>query len=201
MMSANDGPGEEPTRCSAVPSPLPPDCDDVLVPSSFGVAPLTVTAVIDGHHRSLVIVYLLQTVAVIVLVLLLPPERMPIPDRDSRPRRAKYNNDGSPALIRAHGLSSSLARCHRQPALIHPLPPLAPLQHRRRDLCHVQCLLKVTCMCLSVLPSFNALFDFVPRRNCDDRPAPLLAFQLPPPPGNPNPKEGDAVIPKGLNSV
>jgi hypothetical protein len=32
MMSANDGPGVEPTRRSAVPSPSPPNCDDVPVP-------------------------------------------------------------------------------------------------------------------------------------------------------------------------
>jgi hypothetical protein len=50
MMSANDRPEEEPTRCSAVPSPLPPNCDDVPVPSSFGIAPPTATAVVGGCH-------------------------------------------------------------------------------------------------------------------------------------------------------
>jgi hypothetical protein len=146
MMSANDGLGGEPARRSAVPSPSPPDRDDVLVPSSFGVAPPTATAVIDGRHRSLVIVPLKRTVAVIVLVLLLPPERTPIPDRDSRPRRAPYDDDGGPASIRACGLSLSLARCHGRPASIHPLPPLAPLQHRRRDLRHVRRPLEVSCV-------------------------------------------------------
>jgi hypothetical protein len=80
MMSANNGQGGEPTRRSAVQSPSPPDCDDVLVPLSFCVAPPTATAVIGGRHR-LVIVPFLQTVAAIVLVLLHPPERTPIPDR------------------------------------------------------------------------------------------------------------------------
>jgi hypothetical protein len=92
-MSANDGRGGEPTRQSAVQLPLPPDCNDVLVPSSFCVAPPTTTAVIGGRHR-LIIVPFLQTVAVIVLVLLLPPERMSIPDRDSRPRRETYDDNG-----------------------------------------------------------------------------------------------------------
>ncbi len=94
MTSANDGRGGEPTRRSAVQSPSPPDRDDVLVPSSFCVAPPTATAVIGGRHRSLVIVPFSRTVAVIVLDLLLPPERTPIPDRDSRPRRATYDDDG-----------------------------------------------------------------------------------------------------------
>jgi hypothetical protein len=92
-MSANDGRGGEPTRQSTVQSPSPPDRDDVLVPSSFCVAPPTATAVIGGRHR-LVIVPFSRTVAVIVLVLLLPPERTPIPDRGSRPRRETYVDDG-----------------------------------------------------------------------------------------------------------
>jgi hypothetical protein len=94
MMSANDGRGGEPTRHSAVQSPSPPDCNDVLVPSSFCIAPPMATAVIGGHHCSLVIVPFLQTVAIIVLILLLLPERTPIPDCDSRPRRATYNDNG-----------------------------------------------------------------------------------------------------------
>jgi hypothetical protein len=93
MMSANDGRGGELTRRSAVQSPSPPDRNDVLVPLSFCVAPPTATAVIGGRHR-LVIVPFSQTVAVIVLVLLLPPKRMPILDRDSRPRRETYDDDG-----------------------------------------------------------------------------------------------------------
>jgi hypothetical protein len=96
MMSANDGLGRGPTRCSAVPSPSPPDRDDVSVPSSFGVAPPTATAVVGGHHCSIVIVPLSRTIAIIVLVLLFPPERTPIPDRETRPR-ATYDDDGSPA--------------------------------------------------------------------------------------------------------
>jgi hypothetical protein len=90
MMSANDGSGGEPTRRSAVPSPSPPDRDDVPVPSLFGIAPPMATAVAGGQHRSLVIVLLSRTVAVIFLVLLLPPERTPIPGRETRPRRATY---------------------------------------------------------------------------------------------------------------
>jgi hypothetical protein len=190
MMSANDGPGGEPTRRSVVPSPLPPNRDDVLVPSSFGVAPPTATAVIDGRHHSLVIVPLSRTVAVIDLVLLLPLERTPIPDRDSRPRRATYDDDGDPVSIRARGLSSSSARRHRRPASIHHLPPLAPLQHRRRDLRHVRRPLEVACVRTSVLPSFYALFDFFPvgipiivqprRRRSDS------------PPADPNPDGWDA---------
>jgi hypothetical protein len=104
MMSANNGPGGEPTRLSAVPSPLPLDCNDVLVQSSFGIAPPTATSVISGHCCSLVIIPLLQTVAIIVLVLLLLPERMPILDRDSCPRRATYDNDNGQALIDVQGL-------------------------------------------------------------------------------------------------
>jgi hypothetical protein len=88
MMSANNGPGGEPMRCSAVPLPSLPNRDNILVPSSFGVAPPTATAVVGGRHCSLIIVPLLQTVAVIVLIYLLTPERMPIPDHDSRPRKA-----------------------------------------------------------------------------------------------------------------
>jgi hypothetical protein len=94
MTSANDRRGGEPMRPSAVQSPSPPYRDNVLVPSSFRVAPPTATAVIGGRHRSLVIVPFSRTVAVIVLVLLLPPKRTPIPDRDSRPRRATYDDDG-----------------------------------------------------------------------------------------------------------
>jgi hypothetical protein len=67
MMLANDGQGREPTRRSAMPSPLPPDCDDVLFPSSFGIAPPTATAVVGDRHRSLVIVLLSRTVAAIFL--------------------------------------------------------------------------------------------------------------------------------------
>jgi hypothetical protein len=72
---------------------LPPNRNDVLVPSSFCIAPPTATAVIGGRHR-LVIVPFSRTVAVIVLILLLPPERTPIPDRDSRPRRETHDEDG-----------------------------------------------------------------------------------------------------------
>jgi hypothetical protein len=67
MMLANDGQGREPTRRSAVPSPLPPNCDDVPFPSSFGIAPPMATAVVGGCHCSLVIVLLSQTVAAIFL--------------------------------------------------------------------------------------------------------------------------------------
>jgi hypothetical protein len=94
MMSANNGRGGERTRRSAVLSPSPPDRDNVLVPLSFCVAPSRATAVIGGRHCSLVIVPFSRTVAVIILVLLLPPKRTPIPDRDSRPRREAYNNGG-----------------------------------------------------------------------------------------------------------
>ncbi len=65
MMLANNGRGGEPTRRSAVQSPSPPDCDNVLVSSSFCVAPPTATADIGGRHR-LVIVPFLQTVVVII---------------------------------------------------------------------------------------------------------------------------------------
>jgi hypothetical protein len=67
MMSANDGQGREPTRRSAMPSPLPTDRDDVPFPSSFGIAPPTATAVIGDRNRSLVIVLLSRTVAAIFL--------------------------------------------------------------------------------------------------------------------------------------
>jgi hypothetical protein len=94
MMSANNWRGGERMRCAAVQSPSLPDCDNVLVPSSFCVAPPPATAVIGGRHRSLVIVPFSRTVTVIILVLLLPPKRTPIPDRDSRPRREAYNDGG-----------------------------------------------------------------------------------------------------------
>ncbi len=109
MMLANDGSGRELTRRSVVPSPSLPDCNDVPVPSSFGLAPPMATAAIGGRHYSLVIVLLLQTIAIIFLVLLLPPKRTPIPDRETRPRRATYGDDGSPALIHARRQSLSLA--------------------------------------------------------------------------------------------
>jgi hypothetical protein len=70
------------------------------------------------------------------------------------------NIDGGLALIRTHWLSSSSAWHCRRPASIHPLPPLAPVQHRRRDLRQVP--LEVMCVRTSVLPSFCALFDFFP---------------------------------------
>ncbi len=139
MMSANHGLGREPTRRSAVPSPSPPDRDDVPVPSSFGVAPPTATAVVGGRHRSLLIVPLSRTVAVIFLVLLLPPERTPIPDR-------------------------ARSRDVRPPLLLCPL-------------------------------------RFFPRRDRDDRPAPSLAFRLPPPPADPDPNGGDAATPEEPNSA
>ncbi len=110
LMSANDGPGGQTTRRSAVPLPSPPHRDDVPVPLSFGVTPPTATAVVGGRHWSLIIVPLSRTVAVIVLVLLLPPERTSIPNRESRPRRATYDGDGGPASIHACGLSSLSAR-------------------------------------------------------------------------------------------
>jgi hypothetical protein len=94
MTSANNGWGGEPTRCSVVQSLSPPDCNDILVPLSFCIVAPTATAVIGGHHCSLIIVPFLQTVAIIILVLLLPPVRTPIPDHDSCPRRATYDNDG-----------------------------------------------------------------------------------------------------------
>jgi hypothetical protein len=74
MTSASNGPGGEPTRCSTVPSPSPPNRNDVPVLLSFGVAPPTAAAAVGGHHRSLVIISLLQTIAVIFLVLLLLPK-------------------------------------------------------------------------------------------------------------------------------
>ncbi len=102
--------GGEPTRCSAVPLPLPLNCDNVTVQPSFGVAPPTATAVVGGCHHSLVIVPLLQTIAVINLVLLLSPKRMPIPDHETCQRRATYNDNGGPALIHACGQLLSSAR-------------------------------------------------------------------------------------------
>jgi hypothetical protein len=81
-------PGGEPKRRSAVPSPLPPNCNDVQVPLFFGIAPPMATAVVGGCHRSLVILLLLLTVAVIFLILLLPPKRTPFPDPGTLPRRA-----------------------------------------------------------------------------------------------------------------
>jgi hypothetical protein len=113
-MSANDGRGGEPTRRSAVQSPLPPDHDDVLVLSSFCVAHPTATAVIGGHH-CLVIAPFLQTVAVIVLVLLLPPKRTPIQDLDSRPRRETYDDDGRQHRRR----DSRHVRCPLEVACVH----------------------------------------------------------------------------------
>jgi hypothetical protein len=108
-MLANNGRGGERTRHSAVQSPLLPDCNDVLVPSPFCVAPPTATAVIGGRHHSLIIIPFSQTVAVIILVLLLPPERTPIPDCESCPRREAYNDGG---------------RQHRQRDLCHVRCPL-----------------------------------------------------------------------------
>ncbi len=67
------------------------------------------TAVIGGCHHSLVIVPLLQTVAVIVLVLLLLPKRTPILDCETCPR-ATYDNDGGPVLIHASRMLSLSAR-------------------------------------------------------------------------------------------
>jgi hypothetical protein len=90
------------------------------------------------------------------------PKRTPIPDRDSRPRRATYDDDSGPASIHASGLSSSWAQRRGRPASIYPLPSSAPRQNRRRDLCNVRRPLEVACVRTSVLPSFYALFDFSP---------------------------------------
>jgi hypothetical protein len=73
--------------------------------------------------------------------------------------RATYDVDDGQALIHVRGLSSLSARHQGRPASIHPLPLSAPWQHRRRDLHHVRCPLKVSCMRTSVLPSFYALFN------------------------------------------
>ncbi len=61
-------------RCSTLPSLLPPNCDNVPVSLSFGVAPPMATAVVGGRHLSFVIVPLLHTIAIIVLLLLLSPK-------------------------------------------------------------------------------------------------------------------------------
>jgi hypothetical protein len=140
------------------PRPSPLDRDDVLVPSSFGVAPLMATAIVGGRHHFVGIIPLSQTVAVIVLVLLLLPERTPIPDCDSRSTRASYVVNNSQASIHARGLSSLSARHQGRSVLIHPLPPPAPRQHRRRDSRHVRRPLEVARVNTSVLPSFYALF-------------------------------------------
>jgi hypothetical protein len=157
-MLANDRLGGEPTRRSAVPSLSLPDCNNVLVPLSFGVAPPTATAVVGGRHCSLVIVLLLRTVAVIFLVLLLPPERTPIPDRETHLRMAAYD-DGSLALIHARGQLLLSARCLGQSALIHPLPLSASQRHWGHESRHVRRSLEVA---TSILPSFYALINFFP---------------------------------------
>ncbi len=178
-----------------MPSPSPLARDDVLVPSSFGVAPPTATAVIGGRHRSLVIVPFSRTVAVIVLILLLPPER-------THPRRATYDDDdGGPASISAGGLSSSSARRHERPASIHPLPPSAPRQHRRRNSRHVRRPLEVACVRTSVFPSFYAPFEFFPvgiAMNVQPR---RWRSESPHPRPIPIPMRGDAATPEGPNSV
>ncbi len=76
--------------------------------------------------------------------------------------RATYVVNNGQVSIHMRRLSSLLARHQRQPTSIHPLPPLAPWQHRQRNSRHVQCPLKVACVCTSVLPSFYTLFDFFP---------------------------------------
>jgi hypothetical protein len=181
---------------------LPPNCNNVLVLSSFGVAPPMATAVVGGHHRSLVSIPLLQTVAVIVLVLLLLPERTPIPDRDSHPRKATYNDNGGLAPIHARGQSSSPARRLERPASIHPLHPLASRQNRRCNSCHVQCPLEVACVRAYVCPLLLLCpLQFVPCRDCDDRPFPSSAFRLPPRPADPNPNGVFAAAPEAPNSA
>ncbi len=186
-----------------MPSPSPSNCDDVPVPMSFRVTPPTATAVVGGRHRSLVIVPLSRTVAIIFLVLLLPPERTPILDRDSRPRRAIYGGDGGPALIHARKLSSSSTWRRGRPPSIHPLPPSAPRQHRRHDSRHVQRPLKIACVRTSVLPSFYVLcpLRFFPHRDCDDRTSPVVGVPIPPTPADPDPDGGDAATPEGPNSA
>jgi hypothetical protein len=108
IMSANNGPRGGVTRHSVVPSPVPLHCNNFLDPSSFGVAPPMATAVVGGLHCSIIIISLSRTVAVIVLVLFLPPKRMPIPDHET-PLRATYNNNIGPASIHASGLSLLVA--------------------------------------------------------------------------------------------
>jgi hypothetical protein len=110
MMLANNRPGGEPTRFSVVPLPSLPNSNNVLVPSSFSVVPPMATAVVGGCHHSFVIVILLQTVAIIFLVLVLWPKRMPIPDRETHPRRATYDDNGSPGLIQVRRQLLLLAR-------------------------------------------------------------------------------------------
>jgi hypothetical protein len=123
-------------RTSVVASPLPPNRNNVWVPSSFGVAPPMTNAVVGGCHCSLVIVPLLQTIAIIILVLLLLPKRTPILDRETH-LRATYDNIGSLVSNHPSGLSSLLARGPGQPPLIHPLPPSAPRRNPQRNLRNV----------------------------------------------------------------
>jgi hypothetical protein len=198
MISANDGPGGEPTRRSAVPSPLPPNRDNVPVPSSFGVAPPVATAVVGGRHCSLVIVPLSGTVAVIFLVLLLPFERTPIPDHETHLRRATYNKAGSlgvnpraravvvvgPVLRTIHGDSppSSVSLSVALGAPIAPRMTLAQSRNFRPP--------------LLLFP-----YQLFPHWDCDDCPAPSLAFGLPPLPADPDPIGGDATTPKEPNSA
>jgi hypothetical protein len=93
--------------------------------------------------------------------------------------------------------SLSWAQRRGRPASIHPLPPSAPWQHRRRDSRHVRRPLKVACVRTSVLPFFYALFDFPPvriamivqpRRQRSDSPHP---WTIPiPTGGTPQPPKG-----------
>jgi hypothetical protein len=160
---ANNGPGggAKETFCGAITVAVRlRRCSDSIVLRSC--ASPTTTAVVGCPHRSLVIVPLSQTIPVIVIVLLLPPERMLIPDRDSHLRRATYDDDGGLASIHARGLSSLSAWLQGRPALIPPFPLSAPRQHRLRNLRHVRRPLEVACVCTSVLPSFYEPLRFFP---------------------------------------
>jgi hypothetical protein len=207
MMSANDGPGGEPTRRSAVPSPSPPDRDDVPVPSSFGIAPLMATAVVGGRHHSIAIVLLSRTVAIIFLVLLLLPERTPIPKGETRSRRATHiRRSQMVKLVRggqhttttaARRQSTRAGSCRRRPG--GEDDPRRSTPFLRRPLGSIGGAIRATydarpksrrpCSPPS-MPS-----SIFPRWDRDDCPAPLLGFRLPPPPVDPNPDGGDAATP------
>ena len=55
------------------------------------------------------------------------------------------------------------------------------------------------CLRSSSPPSIPSLI--LPRWDCNDRPAPSLAFRIPPPPADPDPDRGVAATPEGPNSA
>jgi hypothetical protein len=139
---ADNGPGGRAMRCLALTSRC---CRHLQQSSSFIILWCRAShghRCCSGHRCSLILFTLSQIIAVVVLILPLPPKITPIPDLETRPRGATMTTTMM-ARASIHARGPSLLARQGQLALIPPLRHLAPQQHQRCNLRHVQHLLKV----------------------------------------------------------